>query len=131
MPTNPEPQVASKVEVRLDEPAAAVPPAGSVAEAGPASAAAPAEAAPAARARRLGVDVKPDHPPMPLVRSGGSANAVPQTAVVPLQTATVVPRPPTFASPTSPADVPRQMMEALDKYSRMQNARGARVDLAN
>jgi hypothetical protein len=88
----------------------------------------PAAMVPAAR---LGVDVKPDHPPMPLIRSGGSIAAVPQTAVVPLQTATVVPRPPALAAPVAPVDVPRQMMDALDKYARMQAARGGTVDLSN
>jgi hypothetical protein len=82
-------------------------------------------------AARLGVDVKPDHPPMPLIRSGGSIAVVPQTAVVPLQTATVVPRPPALAAPVGPVDVPRQMMDALDKYARMQAARGGNVDLSN
>lgn len=76
---------------------------------------------------RLGVDVKPDHPPMPLVRTGGSL-PVSQTAYVPLQSATVVPRPAVFAARAEPVDVPRQMMEALDKYARMQTARGSRVD---
>jgi hypothetical protein len=88
----------------------------------------PAAMVPAAR---LGVDVKPDHPPMPLIRSGGSIAAVPQTAVVPLQTATVVPRPPALAAPVGSVDVPRQMMDALDKYARMQAARGGNVDLSN
>lgn len=77
---------------------------------------------------RLGVDVKPDHPPMPLLRSGGSL-PVSQTAYVPLQSATVIPRPAVFAARAEPVDVPRQMMEALDKYARMQTARGSRVDL--
>jgi hypothetical protein len=91
----------------------------------------PASDAPATPARRLGVDVKPDHPPMPLIRSSGGAVAAPQTALVPLQTATVIPRPPAFAAPAAPVDVPRQMMDALDKYARMQTTRGAHVDLAN
>ena len=90
----------------------------------------PVSEPPATPARKLGVDVKPDHPPMPLIRSGG-AIAAPQTAVVPLQTATIVPRPPTFAAPASTVDVPRKMMDALDKYARMQAVRGAQVDLAN
>lgn len=86
--------------------------------------------APAIPLSRLGVDVKPDHPPMPLFRTGGSL-PVAQTAYVPLQSATVIPRPAVFAARAEPVDVPRQMMEALDKYARMQTARGTRVDLEN
>lgn len=123
-PATLEPRLASEVAARLDEPAATVPPPSAARET-------PVPATMAPHAARLGVDVKPDHPPMPLIRSGGSVSAVPQTAVVPLQTATVVPRPPTFSAPTGPADVPRQMLDALDKYARMQNARGATVDLSN
>jgi hypothetical protein len=47
---------------------------------------------------------------------------------VPLQGANLVPRPRPQAGP---ADVPRQMMDALDKYSQMQLARGARVDASH
>jgi hypothetical protein len=67
---------------------------------------------------------------MPLVRTGGAAPVV-QTAVVPLQSAAVIPRPPAFATRSTPVDVPKQMMDALDKYARMQNARGSQVDLTN
>jgi hypothetical protein len=43
----------------------------------------------------------------------------------------VVPRPPALAAPVGSVDVPRQMMDALDKYARMQAARGGTVDLSN
>jgi hypothetical protein len=131
------PQLAAAIEVRLDEPAttvagappgllppAAAKPAATLASAGPAD-------GPAKRAGAMpALEVKPDHPPMPLVRNGGGS-PVAQSAVVPLQSATVIPRPPTLAARPAPVDVPKQMMDALDKYARFQNARGSRVDLTN
>ena len=123
-----ESRLADAITVRLDTPATTVASLPGTEAATPVATPATAAPVPAQLAPRPLVEVKPDHAPMPLVRSGSGPNVV-QTHIVPLQSATVIPRPPTMSS--APVDVPKQMMDALDKYARMQGARGSKVDLTN
>jgi hypothetical protein len=102
------------------------------------------------------IPVVPDHPPMPLARAPrislpdtGTADAAQsflaqqgaatyqpgatsgRGAPVALQS-TLMPRPRAVTPAAERADVPKQMMEALDKYARLQTSRtapGAQVDL--
>jgi hypothetical protein len=128
------PQLGGAVDVRLDEQATSVaeaPPGLLPPEAvGPGPTLATPGAPDLSTRVAAAIEVKPDHPPMPLVRRDG-ASPVAQTAVVPLQSATVIPRPPAFVARSAPVDVPKQMMDALDKYARMQTTRGSQVDLTN
>jgi hypothetical protein len=107
-----------QVDVRLEQSAAPSP--------APATPEQPAAVAPS---KPPAIEVRPDHPPMPLYRNGAGVGRVERSAPVPLQTATPVPRPRNMSVSAASVDVPGQMMDALDKYARMQATRGGRVDL--
>jgi hypothetical protein len=122
----------------------------------PPAAAAPAAPEPVAAAAPKPLPVVPDHPPIPLARTPrislpeagvadatqnflaqqGAATYQPgatsgRGAPVALQS-TLLPRARAVAPAAERADVPKQMMDALDKYARLQTSRaapGAQVDV--